>query len=208
MKALKLCENLYRIKVPFEDIYTTVYVAVYEGGAIIIDSATFASDVDNYILPALSELGLNADNVKYLLLTHSHGDHSGGIARLFELFPEAEIKVACKISLPQHSSLADNEILLGNLKAIYLPGHTADTVGFYDISTKTLLSGDCLPLNGVSKYRGKPARLDLYKESIAKLKRMNIERIVAAHEYDPLGSIAEGADAVNRYLDMCLLFIQ
>ena len=204
MRALKLCENLYRIKVPFEDIYSTVYVAVYDGEAIIIDSATLSSDADNYILPALAELGLNTNDVKYLLLTHSHGDHAGGLRRLSELLPEAEIKVACKIFLPNFSPLADNEILLGNLKTIYLPGHTDDTVGFYDISTKTLLSGDCLPQKGVSKYRGRPAYPDLYKKSIEKLKGMDIERIVAAHEYDPLGSIAEGKDAVNGYLDLCL----
>ena len=33
---------------------------------------------------------------------------------------------------------------------------------------------------------------------------MDIERIVAAHEYDPYGSIASGSAEVARYLDACI----
>ena len=87
--------------------------------------------------------------------------------------------------------------------AIYLPGHTEHSFGFFDISTKTLLSGDCLQLNGVGKYRNGIANMDLYISSVNKLKRMDINRIVAAHEYDPFGSTAEGKSSVLRYLNKC-----
>ena len=32
---------------------------------------------------------------------------------------------------------------------------------------------------------------------------MNVARIVAAHEFDPLGSLAEGREAVEIYLSTC-----
>lgn len=206
MAVVKIYEDLYRILVPFEDIYTTVYVAVYEPGAAVIDSGTSAWDVDTHIHPALTELGLGTDQIRYLLLTHSHEDHAGGIARLAELFPSAEIRAACEIPLVQYAGLADNEILLGHLQVIHLPGHTQNSVGFLDLSTRTLLSGDCLQLNGISKYRNNIVSPELYTRSVEKLKTMHIHKIAAAHEFEPIGSIAEGDAAVQEYLEMCLHF--
>lgn len=201
-----ISKDLYRIQIPFEDIYTTVYVAVYEQGAAVIDSGTSAWDVDTHIYQALTVLGLGADQVRYLLLTHSHTDHAGGIVRLAELFPSAKVRVACEVPLEQYTGLADNEILLGNLQVIYLPGHTENSVGFLDLPTRTLLSGDCLQLNGISKYRNNITNPELYSRSVEKLKTMHIQKIAAAHEFEPLGSIAEGDAAVQEYLEMCLYF--
>ena len=206
MATERICKKLYRILIPFENIYTTAYVAVYEQGAAVIDSGTSAWDVDNHIYPALSELGLGTEKIRYLLLTHSHEDYAGGIARLSERFPSAEVRAACEIPQVQYTDLADNEILLGNLHVIYLPGHTENSVGFLDLPTGTLLSGDCLQLNGISKYRNNITNPELYARSVEKLKTMDIQKIAAAHEFEPLGSIAEGDAAVQEYLEMCLYF--
>ncbi len=67
-----------------------------------------------------------------------------------------------------------------------------------------MLSGDCLQLDGVGEYRNGVGYLDLYKASIVRLKNMDIKRIVAAHEFDPLGSVAEGEEEVQVYLDECI----
>lgn len=185
MYAQRIGQDLYRVLIPFQDLTTTVYIAIYTEGTAIIDSGTYPSDVDEYILPALKELGV-ADTVRYLLLTHHHGDHAGGFARLSACFPQAES------SLPE------------GLEAISLPGHTPDAVGYLDHRSDTLLSGDCLQLRGIGKYRNGIADAAAYIRSIEHLKERRIARIVAAHEYDPLGSIAEGAKAVENYLELCL----
>lgn len=207
MGTERICDNLYRILIPFENIYTTAYVAVYEQGAAVIDSGTNAWDVDNHIMPALTGLGLDAEKIKYLLLTHSHEDHAGGIGRLAERFPDAEVRAACEIPQVQYACLADNEILLEHLQVIYLPGHTENSIGFLDLAAGTLLSGDCLQLNGISKYRNNITNPVLYIQSVEKLKNMDIQKIAAAHEFEPLGSIAEGEEAVQAYLDMCKSFV-
>lgn len=206
MSFERIENHLFRILVPFEDLTTTVYVAIYEEGVAIIDSATYPSDVDTYILPALEELGIDFSRVRFLLLTHRHGDHAGGIGRLSECFAGARVGAFPNPDHPERKQLADREILLGGLQVLYLPGHCKDSVGFLDLKTKTLLSGDCLQLKGIGKYRNGVKFRDAYEESVNKLKKMDIARIVAAHEYDPLGSIAEGKEAVNAYLDACLRF--
>jgi len=185
MYAQRIDQDLYRVLIPFQDLTTTVYIAVFEEGTAIIDSGTYPSDVDEYILPALAELGATA-SVRFLLLTHHHSDHAGGFARLSDCFPQAES------ALPE------------GLEAIALPGHTADAVGYLDHRSETLLSGDCLQLRGIGKYRNGIGDKAAYIRSVETLKKRAINRIVAAHEYDPLGSLAEGEKAVQEYLDLCI----
>jgi glyoxylase-like metal-dependent hydrolase (beta-lactamase superfamily II) len=199
--------GLYRLMIPFEDLYTTVYLVISDEGCAVIDSGTYPSDVDKYILPALDELGISGDAVKLLLLTHDHGDHAGGIATLSGRFPEARA-CACFTKRVEFSPLADGDILLGRLQTVHLFGHTKNSVGYYDIETKTLLSGDCLQLGGVGKYTNGICYADLYCASVEKLRSMDILRIVAAHDYEPLGAIANGREEVKRYLDTCLKYVK
>jgi glyoxylase-like metal-dependent hydrolase (beta-lactamase superfamily II) len=104
--------------------------------------------------------------------------------------------------------LTDGEKLLGCLQVVSLPGHTKNSVGFLDLRSKTLLSGDCLQLKGIGKYRNGISRPAEYIQSIKRLQEMDIECIVAAHEYDPLGSIADGKAEVSQYLELCLQIAQ
>ena len=68
------------------------------------------------------------------------------------------------------------------------------------------MSADCLQLDGVDKYRNGIDDIDEYISSIEKLKSLKIKRIIAAHEYIPLGSVADGYEAVEQYLDACLYY--
>lgn len=202
MALEKLAQGIFRIKVPFEDLFTTVYVYVSSEGTALIDSATYPSDADNYILPQLKAAGI--EKADYLLLTHDHGDHIGGIENLIKKFPAAKVGSAFETEFSNKMLLTDGEIILGNLQVVSLPGHTKNSVGYFDRKTKTLLSGDCLQLKGIGKYRNGICYHDLYEKSCKKLLETDIDRIVAAHEYDPLGSIAEGKEAVKEYLEKCI----
>lgn len=201
-------KGIFRLRVPFETLTTSVYFYVCPQGAAIIDSATYPTDVDGYIIPALEALNVRQEDVKHLLLTHNHCDHAGGIVRLAEIFPNATVGTSFETDLPNAVALWDGQTVIGTLRAVHLPGHTGDTYGFYDTATKTLLSGDCLQLDGVGKYRDNIWKPALYIDSVNKLKGMEIKRIVAAHEFDPLGSIAEGEIAVAHYLEQCIAIAQ
>ena len=203
MFAEKITDRLYRIRIPFEDLTTTVYLAMYDEGVALIDSATYKTDIDNYVLPALAELSIQSERVKILALTHNHGDHGGGLHHLAALFPHARIAAIEPLPYAAYRPLSDGETLLGGLQVLHLPGHTQHSAGYLDLHTNTLLSGDCLQLDGIGKYRNGIKNAAWYLASINKLKKFSIARIVAAHEFDPLGSIAEGETAVARYLDTC-----
>lgn len=200
----QLTPDLFRVLIPFEEVTTTVYIVVLEAGTVIVDSATYPSDVDGYILPALRSIGVAADSVRCLALTHTHSDHAGGIARLSECFPWADVRAVSEPMLSNAKPLLDGEVLLGGLQTVFLPGHTPCSMGFLHLPSRTLLSGDCLQLAGVGKYRNGIMDPQRYIASAERLLGMDIERIVAAHEYDPLGSIANGRAEVERYLRACI----
>ena len=214
MKIDKIDEGLFRIFIPFEGwVCTTVYVVVDGDRAVIIDSATHPSDVDEYILPALSELRIERDRVGLLLLTHSHSDHAGGAKRLMEALPKMCVRGGFSedsgegaelARSPRYSKLSDGEMIGDRLIALALRGHTKDSFGFFDIRTRTLLAGDCLQQRGIGKYRDGVGFPEEYLESVKKLSGMDIYRVVSSHEYDPLGDVAEGRDAVKKLLLLCL----
>lgn len=206
MELDNIYDNLYRLRIPFEDIYTSVYFVLNGRNTAVIDSGAYDSDVDNDIVPALHALGITKRDVRYLLLTHAHSDHAGGICRLSAMFPDAEIRASYPIDLPHFSFLRDNEILLSVLQTVSLPGHVDHAVGYLHLPSKTLLSGDCLQLKGIGKYRKNIADREAYERSVQKLLEMPISRIVAAHAFDPLGSIADGEEEVRFYLEMCLKY--
>ena len=111
MTIERLGKDLYRLLVPFEDLTTTVYFVKGEGGWAVIDCATYAEDVDQYILPAMREIGIAAEEVRWLLLTHTHLDHAGGLPRLTERFPEAQVGAADAQVHPGQKALQDGDVI-------------------------------------------------------------------------------------------------
>ena len=65
----------------------SAHVLAHEGRAAFIDTGTNFSVP--HLLAALAELGLAADAVDYVLLTHVHLDHAGGAGLLMKALPNA-----------------------------------------------------------------------------------------------------------------------
>ena len=228
----ELYPGVYLLKVPFSGLWTGVLLITGEENCLI-DSGAKDTDVDQHILPALADLGMDLSSVKWLLNTHSHGDHIGGHGRIRNL---ANLKVAAHASsapkvenpvpyaietrtkFPEHSPapqcylqgvpvdqvLEDGGIIAGRLQVIHTPGHDDDCVCWYDIPTKTLITGDSLqgngtPAQGVGFYKS----LDQYLASLKKLQAMEIDHIVCGHDYDGIGWNIDGAEAVRNALQTC-----
>lgn len=56
-------KGIYRLKVPFDDLYTSVFLVVTPQRLILVDCATTADDVELCIIPALEQMGKSAANV-------------------------------------------------------------------------------------------------------------------------------------------------
>lgn len=228
----ELYPDIYLLKVPFSGLWTGVVLIKGEENCLI-DSGAKDTDVDRLVLPALAELGMDLRGVKWLLNTHSHGDHIGGHARVCEL---GNLKVAAHISsapkvadpvpyaietrtkFPEHSPapqcylqgvpvdriLEDGEIIAGRLQVIHTPGHDDDCVCWLDQKTGTLITGDSLQGNGTpAQGVGFYKNLEDYLSSLQKLRQLPIENILCGHDYDEIGWNISGAGAVSRALQCC-----
>ena len=200
----RLIGDVYRLKVPFEDIYTAVFLIKTDQGDALIDCATTESDVNNVIIPALNEIG---SEPKYIICTHFHGDHMGGLPYLLGRFGDAKAVLCHRESTEKHpwwdaTIPKDGDELLGCLKILSLPGHSDDSIGVLDERIKTLISGDCVQLGGVGRYGTGVCNGEKYILSIGRLSEMKLTNMITSHEYYPLGSIAVGCEKVAEYLKM------
>ena len=71
--------------------FDAAYLIVERGRAAFVDTGT------NYgvprLLAALDALGLTRDAVDYVIATHVHLDHAGGVGLLMQQLPEAQLVV-------------------------------------------------------------------------------------------------------------------
>ena len=174
---VQLRPNIDRLCIPFGGTWTGVFL-IHGEQNVLIDSGGEAAHADQWIVPALKEMGMDLSQISYLACTHCHGDHVGSHARLKALCPG--LKIACfegsrdKIRDPLHYSklirarfpafspqapkgltgaesdvlLQDGQCLTPFLRLLHTPGHDTDSVCWLDERTNTLIAGDSLQLNG------------------------------------------------------------
>ncbi|MBO7208795.1 MAG: HAD-IA family hydrolase [Clostridia bacterium] len=180
-------------------------------GALLFDTASYDSDIENYIVPFLQELCITSDMLKYVFVSHNHCDHAGGLNEFMKRYPETCIISRCPKIKEQYGDYnvlvpEDGETVLGVLRAVTIPGHTMDCCAIYDTRTKTMISGDCLQLYGIYGSGEWGSSISFPKshiDAVNKLQKMGIQHILTAHEYHPYGYSYEG-ETVKKALDVCV----
>lgn len=185
-------KEIFRLRVPFDRIYTSVFLLRTSEGNILVDCATTAEDVDTVILPALRALGYELSDLRAIVLTHRHSDHAGGLARICALAPDLSV-------------LTEVGTRIGEIELYPLTGHTLDSVGIYDSRTHTLIAGDGLQGAGVDRYPCSLASKEAYRATINRIRAdESIENILFSHAYEPWKSDrAEGREEVLACLRAC-----
>lgn len=203
-------EHIHYFKVPYKDIFVGIYVIRHESGAVLVDTAASDADVDNWIAPALAQLGITPDQVTHIFITHKHRDHSGGLARASVLWPNARIVSRSDVLNEEYPDLLmpeDGQRITDTLQVVTIPGHTADSAALLDLRTNTLVSGDCLQMYGIfgsGDWYGAIALPAVHFTAVEKLRRLPINTIATAHNYHPGGMICRGSEAVTQCLDHCV----
>ena len=165
--------GIYRLRVPFEAIYTSVFLIKLPSEIVLVDCATTSEDVDRRIVPALKKLGYELADVGTLVITHRHSDHAGGLERILEIAP--------KISV-----ITDTCAPFEGLSTYKMAGHTEDCIGVLDTRSHTLISGDGLQGAGVDKYPCYTKDPEAYLETIKKIQNdKKIQNILFSHAYEP-----------------------
>lgn len=126
-----------------------------------------------------------------ILVTHHHGDHVGGLARLRERWPQCEVFGPAQERINGiDRPLRDGErfeALGQQVRVIDVPGHTAGHVAFLieapsDGSAPLLFCGDTLFAAGCGRlFEGSPAQLLDSLQRLAALPPAT--RVCCAHEY-------------------------
>ncbi len=194
-----LIGGIYRLKVPFEDIYTAVFLLCTENCNILIDSATTREDAENFIIPALERMGKKPH---IAVCTHDHGDHAGGMPYILSHFEGVKAYGASEKLINEQRFLPardDFEISEG-ISIVTLPGHSPDSIGIFDAASKTLISGDSIQLGGVGRYGTGIWDGKEYYKSLEKILLGNAENLITSHDYYPLGSLAFGRASLEEYI--------
>lgn len=137
------------------------------------------------VIAALQHFSLELEAI---LITHHHPDHIGGVNKLKQRYPNADIygpnspniaSVEHKLSEDEHVTILDSL----RLSVLEVPGHTLDHIAYYtEAPTALLFCGDTLFAGGCGRmFEGTP---DQMLNSLVKLKQLAPETLVyCAHEY-------------------------
>lgn len=226
----EILPDTYLLKVPFGPVWTGIILVKGEKN-ILIDSSHL--EPEKYLIPALADLGLKPGDISWLLNTHVHGDHIGGHYALVSRYGikvatlkssadalQDPVKVAVRVRtrFPKNSPapqsylkgvkpdkvLDEGELLEERFYAVKTPGHDEDCLTWIDTRTGTAISGDSIQGNGtttqgIAFYRSLPA----YSRSLEKLEGMDLQNLVCGHDYDGIGYMLKGREAVSAALKYC-----
>ncbi len=176
----------------FEDNY--IWLLHDQAGAVVVDPGEAAP-----ILAWLEDHGMPLEGI---LVTHHHGDHTGGISELLDTHP-CPVYGPAGEPIPHRSHAARDGMripnrLLGEIKVLAVPGHTRGHVAY--LAGNWLFCGDTLFSCGCGRlFEGTPAQMHA---SLYRLAALPDETLVCcAHEYT-LSNIrfARHVDPDNRAL--------
>lgn len=203
--------SIRRLTTAYKDIFTTVYLLEAPEGCILFDAASYPEDIDSAVLPFLQEAGITAAKLKYVFISHNHKDHSGGLERLMEHFPDCCIvsrsdSLAEKFRAFRFLKPEDGQLLLGTYRVVTIPGHTQDSSALLDLRTGTLITGDCLQQYGIRGSGDWASNISYPEEhlrAIGKVRTLAPQAIFTAHDYVPYGYRAESPQQAAQMLDAC-----
>lgn len=165
IQAIPAFEDNYIWLIPFDD-----------SRAAVVDPGDATP-----VITTLTQQGLTLEAI---LITHHHGDHTGGIRELLRHYPEATVYGPANEQIPHlDKPLQDGDsVTLGEFKLATLdvPGHTPGHIAYY--GEGVLFCGDTLFTAGCGRLFGGTAQQ--LHQSLNKIKKLPINTLVyCAHEY-------------------------
>ncbi|CCA90036.1 MBL fold metallo-hydrolase [Novosphingobium sp. PP1Y] len=83
IEPTQVFDNLYY----FGDSFVGATVLKTSAGLILIDTLTTSEDAANMLVPGMRKFELDPHDIRYVIVTHGHGDHHGGVQYLRQNFP-------------------------------------------------------------------------------------------------------------------------
>ncbi|GAH08832.1 unnamed protein product, partial [marine sediment metagenome] len=95
VEVSKVAENIYMIDDQLYSIpkYGSVYLINEEKKALIDSGPTTSA---NSVLNGIKAIGVRPEDIDYIIVTHIHLDHAGGVGVLLRYMPQAQVVVHYK----------------------------------------------------------------------------------------------------------------
>lgn len=168
--------------------FVSAYVLVRGTEAAVVDTGNPGSSED--IGAALQTLGVGWGEVRHVILTHSHGDHVGGLDGVLAEAPSAMTYAGAgdidAIRAPNPLvAVGDGDEVLG-LEVIETPGHTPGSISVLDTGIGLLVAGDALNTDGAGTTVSGPnpsftPDMATANESVGKLAQFEFESVAVGH---------------------------
>ena len=177
----KVADNLYFLGTKVHNAW-----AIRGSDGIIVIEALFDYAAQDEIVAGMKKLGLDITRVKYVLLSHAHGDHDGGAKLLQDEIPGVHLVYGAEDwdavdrstnragGKPKRDVVGTDGLRISvgdaSVQIVTMPGHTPGTLSFlFEVKDNgkplriAYVGGTAIPFNGDAAY------YDTYLGSSAKM---------------------------------------
>src|SRR5439155_25967570 len=168
-----------------------------EDRLILVDTGFSDADAD-IIMDAIKDMDRRHEDLKLCILTHRHGDHTGGLKKLKKTLKLQVMAHELDMPAIQKTTGYDGEHVVrggerlpdcGGINVLHTPGHTAGHISLHLPRITTLIAGDAI-VSADGHLRVSPAYLssdpERANQSVRRLIEMNLdlERLLVGHGDD------------------------
>ncbi|HUW01571.1 MAG TPA: MBL fold metallo-hydrolase [Acidimicrobiales bacterium] len=138
--------------------------------------------------------------IRWIFVTHTHPDHSPGVAGLAERTGAEVVAFEARDGLEIDRSSTDGDVLSTSeyrLRTVHTPGHASNHLCFLLEEERTLFSGDHI-MDGSTVVIAPPdGDMAIYLESLAKVAALRLRRIAPGHGFP----IEDPKARIRHYID-------
>ncbi|MGI6582764.1 MAG: MBL fold metallo-hydrolase [bacterium] len=201
LKTVPITERITEIVIPAAESNLTfsAFIVQTQAGPVLIDTgfqhtaAQLAETIKHY-------------NPDLLVITHFHGDHTGGLPLVKSMLPDIVIAAhkdeVPSLSFPVERKLENGEEVVPGLKVIHVPGHTDGNIALLFGEEKALIAGDCIFGTEAGELYPPPERfckdVKMAERNIALLLDYDFDKLLLSHGKPILAKAKEKVAALVK----------